>query len=145
MVEAADHIERSQQIISPGIGREGQRPEGRKRFAQIGIAGDDGIDHAARVITGDGTACHYRAPEAIGADPLAQTSHGLLAIAGEHGLAGVDQRDEPCFGRLPQLPGVGVGRMAGAAHQAVMWLSCAWTMSSSSPCRRSSRKQASRL
>ena len=118
MVEASNQIERNQQIIPPGVGCEGQRPEGRKRLAQIGIAGDHGIDHTACVVGGDGTAGHHRARKAIGADPLAQPSHGFLAITGKHRLAGVDQRDQPCFGRLPQLPGVGLGRMAGAAHQA---------------------------
>gem|GEM_PF-4416892 len=51
-------------------------------------------------------------------DPFAQPSHGFLAITGEHGLAGVDQRDQFRFCCLPQLPGIGFSRMAGAAHQA---------------------------
>ena len=117
LVEAADRVECNQQVAPPGVGCEGQRPEGRQRFAQIGITGDHRVDHTARVIGGDGTACHQRAFETIGADPLAQPSHGFLAITGEHGLTGVDQRDQPHFRRLPQLPGVGFGRMAGAAHQ----------------------------
>ena len=118
LVEAADHIERSQQIIPPRVGREGQRPEGRQRFAQIRVAGDHRIDHAARVIGGDGTACHQRFFKTIGTDPFPQPSHGFFAVTDEHGLAGVDQRDQPRFRCLPQLPGVGFGRMAGAAHQA---------------------------
>ena len=118
LVEATNHIECGQQIIPSRVGREGQRPEGRQRLAQIRIAGDHGIDHAACVVGGDGTAGRQRAGKAIGADPLTQPSHGFLAIAGEHRLAGVDQRDQPHFGRLSQLPRVGLGRMAGAAHRA---------------------------
>ena len=56
--------------------------------------------------------------ETIRTDPFAQPSYGFLAITGEYCLAGVDQRDQPRFCCLPQLPGVGFGRMAGTAHQA---------------------------
>jgi hypothetical protein len=118
LIEAANQIEGHQQIIPPGVGRERQRPEGRQRLSQIGIAGDHGIEHPARVVGGDGAAGHQRAGKAIGADPLAQPRHGFLAIAGLHRLAGIDQRDQPRLGCLPQLPGVGLDRMAGAAHQA---------------------------
>ena len=101
-----------------GVGGERQRQEGRQGLAQIRVAGEDGVDHAAAVLGGNRLAGGDRAPQPFGPEAAAQASHGFLRVAGEDRLAGIDQHQQAILGRAPQAPGLRFGGVAGAAHQA---------------------------
>ena len=117
-IELPDEIDGPQQLTVSGVGSERQRQEGRQRFAQIRVAGEDGIDHAAAVLSGCGFACGDRAVQAVGAKASAQARHRLVLITGEHGLSGIDQRQQALLRRAPQTSGFRLGGVTGTAHQA---------------------------
>ena len=117
-IEAAGQIDRPQQPALPGVGDERQGQEGRQGFAQIRVAGEDGIDHTTAVMDRGRPAGDDGGAQAVGADAVAQAGHGFLVVAGEHRLAGVDQRQQPVLSGPTQALGLGVGGVPGAAHQA---------------------------
>ena len=78
VIELADQVDGPQQVIPSGIRGEWQGQKGRQGLAQIRVAGEDGVDHAAAVLGGNRLAGEDGGLQAIGPEALAQTSHGFL-------------------------------------------------------------------
>ena len=53
LIEAADQVDRPQQPVLSGVGDESQGQEGWQGFAQIRVAGEDGVDHTTAVMDRD--------------------------------------------------------------------------------------------